>query len=219
MSPFTVRKYWSSCRRAAGPGFCSYCLTVSNGRGRRSSRLSSRVCLIMYRCDRSCFRRWSSVQVGARPGSGRGVTERTVATYGEWDDYANNAVDPRARAVGVLADEIRGRLGVLKHVPIILTEEVDTVTLATAAPMIRARGWSLNQVSIVHGSSTMKTSTGTGWMRRAGRPNGKPPSVRGSSSRKPTMRRSMLESSRRSRTLWPRSKPTGTGTTGSGMTK
>src|SRR5690606_17093506 len=55
------------------------------------------------------------------------MTERTVATYGEWDEYANNTVDPRARAVGVLADEISARVGGNKHVPIWLTEEVETI--------------------------------------------------------------------------------------------
>ncbi|NKY60785.1 hypothetical protein [Nocardia flavorosea] len=56
------------------------------------------------------------------------MSERTVATYGEWDEYANNVVDPCARAVGVLADEIRGRVGGNKHVPIWLSEEVETLT-------------------------------------------------------------------------------------------
>ncbi|MGY1946676.1 hypothetical protein [Nocardia asiatica] len=53
------------------------------------------------------------------------MTVRTVATFDEWASYAAQTDEPRAQAVGELADQIRGRFGANKHVPVLLSGEVE----------------------------------------------------------------------------------------------
>ncbi|MFF4026921.1 hypothetical protein ACFYY5_29135 [Nocardia elegans] len=50
---------------------------------------------------------------------------KTVASLDEWTAYAEDTDEPIAHAVGELADQIRERFGVNKHVPVILREEVE----------------------------------------------------------------------------------------------
>lgn len=55
----------------------------------------------------------------------RHVTGKTVASIAEWVALVETEDEPQARAVGVLADEIRERFGANKHVPVYLREEVE----------------------------------------------------------------------------------------------
>ncbi|MFE7744462.1 hypothetical protein [Nocardia sp. NPDC057455] len=54
------------------------------------------------------------------------MTVQTVSTFDEWANYAAQTDEPRAQAVGELADQIRGRFGANKHVPVWLSEEVES---------------------------------------------------------------------------------------------
>lgn len=53
------------------------------------------------------------------------MSEQTVESFEEWAAYADETDEPRARAVGVLADEVRARVGANKHVPVWLSEEIE----------------------------------------------------------------------------------------------
>ncbi|MBF6326479.1 hypothetical protein IU451_28685 [Nocardia cyriacigeorgica] len=53
----------------------------------------------------------------------RHVTVKTVASIAEWAALVETEDEPWARAVGVLADEIRERFGANKHVSVLLRQE------------------------------------------------------------------------------------------------